>query len=335
MAVVAGSAGGGLEPIHVAAATLPPTSASNQLFGVHPVEQGSTTLPGGHFNFAMVPGQSISDGMVVENLSDHPLTVHVYGADLLTAAGGGLAPAQPTTTMHQVGAWITVSAPTVTIPAHSQLTDDFTVALPDLVSPGEHLGAVVASADAGRTQQGNSIEARTALITVVTVPGTAHPSARLNPLSGSTATSGQIGFGITLSNTGNVLLTYAGSVAIDDGHGHRIATLPLAPTNAYVVPNGRVPLAVVWKDASPPSEGRHALATVTILADGAPVGTLTSQSLALPFSSEAPILLIVGIGLALVGALVLAWWVVRREIRRRRSLVIAGNALARRLASLP
>src|ERR1700736_4935 len=241
---------------HTTAAASPPTPESNptQLFGVHPAQEGNTTLPGGHFNYALLPGKSISDGIVVENFSDHALTFHVYGADMLTAAGGGLAPAQRTATMHAVGAWITVSAPTTSIPAHSQYTDNFTLTLPALVSPGEHLGAVVVAADVGLTPQGSTVEARTALITVVTVPGIAHPSAALTPLSASTATSGQIGFDITLSNTGNVLLTYTGSLMIDDAHGHRVATLPLTPINAYVVPGGRVPLAAVWNNGSPASE---------------------------------------------------------------------------------
>ena len=83
------------------AAGTPSPASTHQLFGVHPVQQGSTTLPGGHFNFALVAGQSLADGIVVENFSDHSLTVHVYGADLLTAVGGGLAPAQPTAIMHE------------------------------------------------------------------------------------------------------------------------------------------------------------------------------------------------------------------------------------------
>ena len=44
-------------------------TAPGQLFGVHPVQEGRTTLPGGHFNFALVAGQRISDGIVVENFS--------------------------------------------------------------------------------------------------------------------------------------------------------------------------------------------------------------------------------------------------------------------------
>jgi hypothetical protein len=176
-------------PVALADAT--PTPAPMQLFGVHPAEEGSTTLPGGHFNFALLPGQRIADAIVVENFSSRVLTFHVYGADLITASGGGLAPAQPSATMRAVGAWIIVATPTVMVAAHAQFTDNFTVTVPVIVSPGQHLGAVVVSADVGATAQHTPIEARAALITVVSVPGTAHPSAVLSPLVGSTAIAGQ------------------------------------------------------------------------------------------------------------------------------------------------
>jgi hypothetical protein len=278
-------------------------------------------------------GERISDGIVVENLSDRALRFHVYGADLVTAAGGGLAPAQPTATMREAGAWIAVSSPVVTIAAHGQFTDTFTVTLPAKVSPGQHLGAVVAAAEVGLTPQGNPIEARAALITVVTVPGIAQPSARLSPLTGSVTASGSIGFGITLSNTGNLLLTYAGSVNIDDAEGHQVATLQLTPVNAYVVPNGQVQLAAEWKAIDPGSNPYRVHATVTILANGTPVGTLTSQSLALQFPSGPPVPIVVGVAVTLAALLLLLAWSTRRRARRR-NRVVAGNILDRRLTSL-
>jgi hypothetical protein len=301
----------------VRAAAPSATPAPGELFGVHPVQEGRTTLPGGHFNFALVPGQRISDGIVVVNFSSHALRFHVYGADLLTATGGGLAPSQPTATMRGVGAWIAVSAPVIMIAAHGQTTDDFTLTVPNAAAPGQHLGAVVAAADVGVTAQGNPIEARAALIAVVTVPGAAHASARLTALLGSGTGSRQFGFRISVSNTGNVLLTYVGSVMIADANGHPIAKLALTPTNTYIVPGGLMPLAATWKEPAQPGEAYRAQATVTVLANGVPVGTLTSQSLAVLFAAVVPLWFVVVLALAILVMLILVAWAGRRVMRRQ------------------
>jgi hypothetical protein len=318
------------ETAHAAGAT--PASAPVQLFGVHPVQEGRTTLPGGHFNFALVPGQRIADAIVVENFSDHSLRFQVYSADLLTAAGGGLAPAQPTATMREVGAWITVSVPAVTVAAHGQFTDPFTVTVPKSVSSGQHLGALVAAADIGLTAQGNPIQARAALIAVVTVPGVADAGARLTPLVGSEAQPGRVAFRLTLSNTGNVLLTYAGVLVIDDADGHRVTTLTLTPANAYVVPSGQVPLAAAWEEPAPPADMYRAQATVTVFANGKPVRVLTSQSLDLRLTSGVPAYVPLTLAGALVALLVLAAWIARDVARRRHTPVASRVRGARTVA---
>jgi hypothetical protein len=300
--------------IPVAAASPTPDLTRPQLFGVHPLLQGQTTLPGGHFSFALVAGQTATDGVVVENFADQPLDFHIYGADLLTAVGGGLAPAQATDAMHEAGAWIVVATPRVTIPAHSRITSMFTISLPSAISPGEHLGALVAAALVGTSSQGSTIEARTALITNITVPGAISPSGRLGPLSRTPGMSRDVGFAIILSNTGNLLLTYVGSVDVLDRGGHTVASLSLAPASAYVVPGGHVGLDAVWPGL--PSSGTYsARATVTILAKGRPVATLTSQSLPLSFASPAPIPPAVATAL---GGFVLAAGIVIAVRRRRR-----------------
>ena len=80
---------------------------------------------------------------------------------------------------------------------------------------------------------------------------------------------GTISYSYTLSNTGNLLLTYAGSV--------------------------------------------------TVLADGAAVSTLHSQSLEISLSTASPLPLILAGGLACLLMLVLlTWWMHRRRRSRRR-----------------
>jgi hypothetical protein len=301
----------------VAHAAPAPTLSQAQVFGVHPVQQGQTTLPGGHFNFALKPGDRISDGMVVENFSDHPIDFHLYGADLLTVPGGGVAPAQPTDTMREAGTWLAFARTQVTIPAHSHATQAFSVALPAAVDPGEHLGAAVAAAVVGRSPQGSAIEARTALVVVITVPGIASPSASLGALGRADNEPGPIEFQVALTNTGNLLLTYAGTVDVFDRAGRKLASLPLTPGDAYVVPAGQVALSAAWKDSLPTSGDYTAVATVTILASGKPVATLTSSSLALSFSHQ-PSTVVGAAIIAIVVLLLAAAALLARRVRRGR-----------------
>ena len=113
-----------------------------------------------------------------------------------------------------------------TIAAHGQFTDHFTLTVPTRVSSGQHLGAVVAAADVGVTAQGDPIEARAALIAVVTVPGAAHPSARLT----ATRRIGcDRGTGWISASRCPIPATCSSrmpvSSTIDDAEGHRVATL--------------------------------------------------------------------------------------------------------------
>jgi hypothetical protein len=109
----------------------------------------------------------------------------------------------------------------------------------------------------------------------------------------------------------------------------------LTPANAYVVPSGATPLAAVWAGRAPAPGTYRAHATVTILADGVPVRTLTSQILVLRFaSSSAPLIPIVAVIVAGVGAIVLAAAVLKRRGRRHRRRADAQTALGARLEGL-
>jgi hypothetical protein len=129
-----------------------------------------------------------------------------------------------------------------------------------------------------------------------------------------------------------VLLTYSGSVSVDDGVGHDAATLRLTPANAYVVPGGATPLAAVWAGKAPAPGTYRAQATVTIIADGVPVRTLTSQILVLRFASSSAIVIPIIAGIVVgVGAIILVLTELKRRSRRRRRRADAQSALGARL----
>ena len=100
-----------------------------------------------------------------------------------------------------------------------------------------------------------------------------------------------------------------------------------------MVPNGEVRLAAVWKEVDSPANPYRVRATVTILANGAPVGTLTSQSLELQLPSGTPAAIVVGVGALVAAMLLLVAWSTRRQAQRR-TRSVARNVLDKRLTSL-
>ncbi|MFN2568935.1 MAG: hypothetical protein ABR564_04965, partial [Candidatus Dormibacteria bacterium] len=139
-------------------------------YGVRAALTGKTTLEKNHFSYALVPGGTVGDAIIVSNFTSAAITFRIHGADLITTQGGGVAPAPEDAPLHLAGAWIHVKTPELKVPAHQELTDPFTVTIPPGQPPGDYLGAVVA-APQPVGGPGIHVLTREALIARVTVPG--------------------------------------------------------------------------------------------------------------------------------------------------------------------
>jgi hypothetical protein len=305
-------------PLKVGADSSPSPSsqaspASQPILGVHPVLSGTTTLSHGHFRYDLSPGSSIQDAIVVENLSDKPITVDIYGADLLQAQGGGVAPAQQGQPSHGVGGWISVEQSQVTIPVHMQTTDHFSLAVPAFTSPGDHLGAIVAQTNTGTTN-GITLQVRAALIADVFVPGTANPSGKVAAFTSHNSGGKSYTFAADFKNIGNILLTTQGRVTIKDSHGNAVGHLTLVPTQAYAIPSGTLDLHSGNWTFTPGSYTVQA--TITAYAGGKVIGQYNSKPLPFNFPAPLPVALVIG-GIVGGTAVVLggagAWFQIRRN----------------------
>jgi hypothetical protein len=210
---------------------------SKPVFGIHPLLSKTTVPDQGHFRFEMVSGTSQQAAAVIDNYSASPLALTFYGADMVQAEGGGVAPAQVYQTMHEVGAWIKVAQTAITVPASSSMVANFTVTVPIGQVPGDHVGAVTAQANIG-IQNGITTQERLALLVDIVIPGTVAPSATLSQLVAHSAGPGKDSFTIDLTNTGNVLITTHGIVSINDDQGNQVGEVQLVPQDSYAIPNG-------------------------------------------------------------------------------------------------
>ena len=235
-------------------------------FGVRPEAGATSRATGPRFDWTIPPGRDASGAIVVSNLSPAPLTVAVYGADLLALGGaGGYAVSQRYQPTHGVGAWIRAS-PTVTVAAGQERSVPFEVEVPPSALPGDYGGAGVVEGPP-TPGEGMSVETREAMEVLVRVPGARTTSARLGSLR-VRRVDGEVLMSAVLRNTGTTAFGYRGEVVLEGASALRIS-LTTRPAAARLLPGQAVTLEAVWRH--PP---RRAVVTARARAEVAPAGGL-------------------------------------------------------------
>ena len=295
-------------PAQAATRTPTPAPGGGPQFGVRPALTGRTTLTHNHFAYALAAGgaASIADAVVVSNDTAAPLTFEVHGADMITATGGGFAPAAEGAPAQLVGGWIHVQQPQVTVPPRGEVQDAFTVTVPAGQPAGDFLGAVVV-VEKSVNARGLQVLTRAALTVDVTVVEKAELRASTGAL-GAVRQNDGVHFSVVVHNTGNVLFTFHGDVDVRDGGGHVLATVPLDPTGLYVIPGGDATVSGVWSGL-PLWGSASAVATVEAQTSGAGSATVHTGAVQLGFF---PWPLVIAAGAAIV-AVVVAVLVLRRR----------------------
>lgn len=275
---------------------------------MRPLLTGQTTLSHNHFAYALAAGgaASVADAVVVSNYTAKPLTFTVHGADMIAATGGGMAPAAEGATPQQVGAWISVQQPRITVPPHGEVQDAFTVTVPRGQQAGESFGAVVVA----QTAAGAGIQVLTRA--ALTVDVTVVQQAVLQVAATLSSQQQQDGMHFTadVRNTGNVLLTFDGDVDVRDGSGRVVARVPLDPTGLYVIPGGEARVSGVWSGL-PLWGSAAATATIHARTSAGRSAVARSNTLQLGFF---PWVVLIAL-LAAVLAALLARPVLRRRLR--------------------
>jgi hypothetical protein len=196
------------------------------------------------FNYAnVVPGTTISDHVAVLNRSSQSVAFTVYATDATgTTQSNALIILPPDATPTQIGAWATfprnVAQLSVIIPGDKGVIEPFTIRVPRDASPGDHVGAMVASVTVRRTTRtGTSFNEtqRIAVPILMRVIGPLHAGlrvesvsvayhGRVNPLSDGRAT-----VTFSVQNTGNVLLGGSQHVSVSGVFGAAVVTLKSLP----------------------------------------------------------------------------------------------------------
>ncbi|MCX4906090.1 hypothetical protein [Streptomyces sp. NBC_00878] len=204
-----------------------PTATADDGWSVVPSAGGPDARP--YFYAEGAPGAVLQDTVSVLNPGGQPLTVRLRGADADNTRSGGFSVRARAT---DTGAWITLAERTVRIPARTRADVPFTVSVPTGAAPGDHPGAIVASA-AGRSA---------AVRVHLRVAGPALSALTVEHVR---VTGGRISY--ELVNRGTTVLTPKLAVRAEGLFGE---VLDRAPRTLPVelLPGRRVTLAEPWPD---------------------------------------------------------------------------------------
>ncbi|WP_422771328.1 WxL protein peptidoglycan domain-containing protein [Plantactinospora sp. WMMC1484] len=226
IAITTAVAGAALGAVPAAAAPGPtptPTPAPSGSVSVRPapvtwgVTPSSRTGPNGRasFGYKLDPGATVTDYVAVTNHSTRPLTLSLYASDAVTTPQGGFDLLPGGQRPVDVGSWVRLTAPTLTIPSTSRMDVPFTLTVPENATPGDHVGGIVASLAATSADgQGNqvAVDHRVGARIYLRVTGALRPALALEDLrvdhraSGNPFAGGEVVARATIRNTGNVRL---------------------------------------------------------------------------------------------------------------------------------
>lgn len=292
------------------------------------------------FSYAVNPGGSASDGLIVSNKGATPLKLAVYAADGLTTGTGQLDLLARDKKSKGIGVWVAADTDTVTVPAGKTVEVPFKVTVPANATPGDYVGGIVTSLTAPDSAAQVNVERRLGIKIKLRVGGALVPALAVENLkvdwSGAAFARGDATVTYTIHNTGNAVESARQAVSITGPFGWfrtsaaAIAAPPeLLPGESWKVSvpvHGVAPAVLLTATASLTPLVTDESGSTTALA----AVTGTAHVWALPWTIT--VLLIV-----LIAAVIALIWLSRRSRTRRKSREDArvAEAVAQALKSKP
>nr|WP_246401400.1 DUF916 domain-containing protein [Jiangella mangrovi] len=129
------------------------------------------------FEHTVDPGATITDVVAVSNYTEQPLTLDLYASDAVRNTQGGFDLLAAADAPVDVGSWVDLGEPTVTVPARSRVDVPFRITVPANATPGDHAGGIVAGLTTRATGGGQvAVDHRVGARLYLRVTGTLEPS---------------------------------------------------------------------------------------------------------------------------------------------------------------
>ncbi|MCW5951285.1 MAG: LPXTG cell wall anchor domain-containing protein [Propionibacteriaceae bacterium] len=260
------------------------------------------------------PGQTVTENLLVRNLSPFPVTFHLAGADGYFTQTGRFNMLTSGQESVDAGTWIDIQD-TVEVASGADAIVPFTIEVPDNATPGDHPAGVAASVRSGDSEE-VGIESRVGFRVMIRVTGEIEPGVDAD-LAGTYAGSwnpfdpGRLDLTYTVTNTGNTRLAITPrlgasaplGIAAFGATGEEIAEIAPGESRSDTV--------------SIPSVWPLFFYTADLVVEAAPV------SADLPIGGIAPATVTLGVAavpwpqLVTIAIAVLLIWLLRRDRRRR------------------
>jgi hypothetical protein len=235
-------------------APLAAAAAKTPVFGLRAV--GNPKL--GYFVYSLPPGAAKRGGVIISNSGTATGTVKLFAADATTGRTTGTVYLTDRNTK-RVGAWISLSATSLTLKPGQHRTVHFTVRVPANAKPGQWVGGVVAETShqvsGPKSKQKASVQIKIRDLTIVAVQVNVPGPPAISFKVGGVKSGGQRGFQelVThIANTGNVLVKPTGSVTVLNKQGKVLQVLPF--TMDTFLPETAIDYPLLLKKALPPGD---------------------------------------------------------------------------------
>ena len=188
------------------------------------------------FIHTVKPSESAKDGVRVFNYTKKIHTVELRAVDSVAAVDGSFSCRQDSEKRQGIGKWTTLKAQQVTLQPESSEVVDFTISLPEKISPGEHGGCITAQdkeSFAGSGGSGIKLGFRSAIRIAVTVPGDIIKSLTIQRINIARTKEGDYTVSPVAKNMGNVSLDVTTRAQLVDVFGRetpiQTAKFPIMP----------------------------------------------------------------------------------------------------------
>jgi hypothetical protein len=131
-----------------------------------------------NLSYTIEPGETVEDAVTVYNLGNVPLIFNVYPTDAFNNDDGTFSVLPGDKKPSDVGTWFKLDQGLISVPPGKQTTIPFTIKVPRDATPGDHVGAVLASSSTkGTGDNGETItlDRRTGTRLFVRVAGDLRP----------------------------------------------------------------------------------------------------------------------------------------------------------------